>query len=160
MRRGELTGQAIRQRGFGLVFLLLAVAVLGATAMIVATDWAQQIQREKEDELLRVGDQYAQAIAAYYFGSPNPVRRYPNDLSALLEDRRVPFLRRHLRTLYADPLTGSQDWGLVPAPDGGIMGVYSRSAKAPWQRMSMTLNHTNLPSAQQYSDWKFIARTP
>jgi len=35
--------------------------------------------------------------------------------------------RRHLRRLYPDPITNSAERGLVKAPDGGVMGVYSLS---------------------------------
>ena len=38
---------------------------------------------------------------------------------------------RHLRRLYRDPITGQDEWGLVEAPGGGVMGVYSRSEDEP-----------------------------
>jgi type II secretory pathway pseudopilin PulG len=152
-------GDHRRARGFGLLFMLLAVAALGAASMTVATDWTQQIQRDKESELLRVGDLYARAIASYYYSAPGPVRRYPSDMNELLEDRRGGGLRRHLRAAYSDPVTNAS-WGLVVAPDGGIMGVFSRSERQPWKRTALSLAHADLPPAQQYTDWKFIAKTP
>ena len=157
MRRGD-RHRPTRQRGFTLVFGLFAVAAAAAGAMLLATQWTRDMQREKEAELLRVGDLYAQAIASYYQTSSGSVKRYPPDLQSLLEDRRYIGLHRHLRALYADPVTGSTDWGMVRADDGGIMGVYSRSDAHPWRRIAARLDHSDLLAAQHYSEWKFIAK--
>jgi len=157
MRRGD-HHRSTRQRGFTLVFALFAIAAAAAGAMLLATQWTRDMQREKEAELLRVGDLYAQAIASYYQTSSGSVKRYPPDLQSLLEDRRYIGLRRHLRALYADPVTDSTDWGMVRADDGGIMGVYSRSDAQPWRRIAARLDHSDLPAAQHYSEWKFIAK--
>lgn len=55
----------------------------------------------------------------------------PMELRDLLEDRRTGKLVRHLRQLYADPLTNSPTWGLQRSTDGRITGVYSLSTEAP-----------------------------
>lgn len=144
------------QKGAALLLTLTAIALAGAAAAVVTDSWSTQIQREKEDELLRIGDLYAKAIASYYASSPGSVKRYPPDLPSLLEDRRFVVMTRHLRALYADPVSGSTDWGIVSAPEGGVMGVFSKSEKAPWRRVDIRLEHTMLTAARQYSDWKFV----
>jgi hypothetical protein len=63
---------------------------------------------------------------------------------------------RHLRRIYADPMTGDADWVLVQAPDGGIMGVHSRSERAPVKTGNFLLQNTQFEQAQRYADWKFI----
>lgn len=158
MRLGSVD-KAAQQRGFGLLFAMLAVAALAAGSLAIATNWTQQIEREKEAELLRIGDLYARAIASYYYSTPGQAKRFPKELNELLEDRRFLTTRRHLRDAYADPITGGDAWNLVTAPDGGIMGVYSASSKAPWLKIAVTLDHTSLSAAQQYSDWKFIPKS-
>lgn len=153
MRRGS-PGRA---RGVMLLLMLLAVAAVSAGAMAVASNWTRDIQRDKEAQLLRIGDQYARAIASYYYATPGPVKQFPQDLAALLEDRRGAALRRHLRHAYADPLTGGA-WATERGADGGIIGVYSSSERATWRRAPVTLEHCTLPAAQQVSQWKFLAR--
>lgn len=151
-------GKPLHQSGYGLLFMLLAIAVLSVGSLAVTSRWTLQIEREKEADLLRVGDVYAKAIASYYYSTPGPAKRFPKEFKELLEDSRFVNLRRHLRAAYPDPVTGRSEWGLVLAPDGGIMGVYSQSQKATWRRTAIELEHCRLTEAERYADWKFIAK--
>lgn len=156
MGRGDSRITRSAARGYALPFALLAIALAAAGAASVASTWADDLGRDKEAELLRVGNLYARAIAAYRRNSPGSEKRYPPDLESLLEDRRLVTMTRYLRDLYADPVTGGRDWGLVRGPDGGIRGVYSRSSRVPWRRAAVTLEDCSLPPAQRYEDWKFM----
>jgi type II secretory pathway pseudopilin PulG len=147
-----------REAGFTLVWVMAVLVVLAIGLAAVGTQWADQAQRERERELLRIGSIYAQAIADYHAASPGSLKPYPASLQDLLEDRRFIGIRRHLRQLYADPVNPGQDWGLVPAPDGGISGVYSRSTATPLRREAQDVGVTVLPRAQRYSDWQFVPR--
>lgn len=80
-------------------------------------------RRQRLEQLYWAGQQFAQAIGSYYESSPGGAMAYPKTLENLLEDRRYPFVRRHLRRVYMNPFTGAADWELVKAPDGGIQGV-------------------------------------
>lgn len=147
-----------RQRGFTYVGLLLAVALLGAGLAATGSLWSVHAQREREAELLFAGDQIRAAIKRYYEEVPlGQQHRFPQRLDELLLDRRWPTVRRHLRRVYLDPMTGS-DWVLVPAPGGGILGVHSRSTAAPLKRQGFGRLDTAFEDAAQLSDWRFVYR--
>jgi hypothetical protein len=77
-------------------------------------------------------------------------------LEDLLYDERQANPGRPLRKLYRDPITGSEDWGLVKNADGYIMGVYSLSRDVPIKRAGFPPELSNLSGAKYYSDWKFV----
>lgn len=145
-----------KQGGFTLVLVLAALFFSALAVQKVMAVLSQQAQREREAQLLRVGAAYVLAIRAYHEGSPGSVKRWPPSLEALIDDRRFVTLRRHMRQLYADPVTRGGEWGLVPAPDGGIAGVYSRSEERPIRTAGPLFQAVGLPEAQRYSDWKFV----
>ena len=126
MRTGKRT-----VRGFTYIGLLLAVALFGMASVGAARLLASAERGEREAELLFVGNQFRQAIRSYLQAGP---RQYPASLDDLLLDRRQPTVRRHLRRMFVDPVTGKPEWGLVAAPEGGIMGVHSLSEREPLKR--------------------------
>jgi type II secretory pathway pseudopilin PulG len=146
-----------RAQGFTLVGALLFIAVLGAGMAAYGELASQAAQREKEQELLFVGHQFRQAIGAYYERSGG---RYPQKLDDLLEDRRYPMPQRYLRRLYADPITGSREWGLIAAPGGGVMGVYSLSRERPIKSAGFAARDIIFTGAARYSDWHFAYSPP
>lgn len=119
-------GKHRQQSGFTYLFALLMVAVTGASTAAVAQAWSHVRQREKEAELMWVGNQFRTAIGLYYQRSPGSVKRYPEKLKDLLEDRRFLTTQRYLRKIYADPLSTRPDWEYVYSDEGGIMGVQSK----------------------------------
>ena len=145
------------QRGFTYLALLLAVAVLGIGLAAVGELWSTVAQREKEAELLFAGGEFRRAIRSYYTTSPG-AQRYPQRLEELLEDKRFPFVRRHLRRLYRDPMTGKRDWGLVQAPEGGIMGVHSLSQASPLKTANFAAADRDLEGKARYMEWQFVHR--
>jgi type II secretory pathway pseudopilin PulG len=143
------------QQGFTLAGALILTALLGAGMAAYGEIASHAAQREKERELLFVGNQFRQAIGLYYEGAPGGAKRFPRKLEELLEDNRFPTPRRHLRRMYADPITGQAQWGLLPAPDGGIMGVYSLSEAAVIKSQGFTGRDAVFDGAARYSDWTF-----
>ena len=141
-----------KQNGFTYLGFLIIVAISGAGLAAFGELASHAAQREKEAELLFRGNAYQAAIASYY----KKETRYPPSLEPLLEDKRYPMPVRHLRKLYADPMTGSTEWGLVEAPGGGLMGVYSRSDEAPIKTGNFLLKNQNFQDAASYADWKFV----
>jgi type II secretory pathway pseudopilin PulG len=132
--------------------LLFAVVIMGLALSTVGVMWSTQIRREREAQLLFVGDQYRRAIAHYYADG----RRYPQALTDMLQDNRYPQIHRQLRRLYVDPMTGKADWQLVPAGDGGIMGVASSSQQKPIKVASFPIADAAFEGAECYCAWQFV----
>lgn len=145
-----------RQRGFTYIGFMMAIAVMGAGLVAYGELASHAAQREKEAELIFRGEQYRAAIASYY----KKEQRYPTALAELLEDKRYPMPVRHLRKLYRDPVTGQDQWALVEAPGGGIMGVHSKSEEAPVKTGNFSIANQEFEKAERYADWKFIHSPP
>ncbi|MDB5866545.1 MAG: gspG [Betaproteobacteria bacterium] len=139
--------------GFTYLMALFVIAIAGAGLALLGEVWQTAALREKEAELLYVGHQYRRAIERYYLSG---LGQYPRTLEDLLKDPRSPTVRRHLRRLYPDPITGTSEWMLVKAPDGGIMGVNSRSEKQPVKIANFKSRDREFQAAKKYSDWKFV----
>ncbi|WP_269532636.1 type II secretion system protein [Chitinimonas sp. BJYL2] len=145
-----------RERGYSYAVALFAVAILTTLSLRAVENAKTAEWREREAELLYVGQAYRNAIQQYYVQTPGTVKRYPPDLKALLLDERATTTRRPLRRLYRDPITGTPDWGLVPAPDGGVMGVYSLSTRAPIKVADFPEVLVSFTGAKRYVDWQFV----
>jgi type II secretory pathway pseudopilin PulG len=145
-----------REQGFTYLAALFAVAILGGGLALVGEVWETSAKREKEAELLFAGDQYRKAIERYFLSGQ---RQYPRSLEDLLKDSRRPGTVRYLRKLYPDPLTG-KEWGLVKAPDGGILGVHSLSQEKPLKVAGFRARDAAFEGAQKYSEWKFVHALP
>jgi type II secretory pathway pseudopilin PulG len=146
------------ERGFTYIGLLLAVALMGVALAGVGTLWSVALKRDKEAQLLFAGDQFRQAITAYYESTPaGQMQRLPASFDELLEDRRWPTVRRHLRQIYVDPMTDSRGWGIVRGPGETIAGVYSPSTAAPLKRANFPTIYEHFAEAKTYGDWQFTA---
>lgn len=148
------------QHGYTYLAMLLAAAVLGVGLAATGIISSQSRQREREEELLFVGNQFRRAIALYYLRTPGAIRRYPRKLEDLLEDRRYANKPRYLRKIYLDPMTGKPDWGLINAPDGAIMGVHSLSKAVPIKSGAFAARDQAFQGAGDYSGWKFFYAPP
>ena len=142
--------------GFTYLGLLFIVAIMGLVMALAAQVWETNVRREKERELLFVGNQIRQAIGSYYAEMPDGVKRYPQRLEDLLQDNRFPSVKRHLRRLYRDPVTGSAEWGLVSSGEGGIQGIYSVSSLAPLKQAGFDTADMGFENKLHYSEWKFV----
>jgi hypothetical protein len=144
-----------REQGFTLAGALLLIGVLGAGMAAYGELASHAARREKEQELLFVGNQFRQAIAYYYERTPGGAKRFPQTLEDLLEDKRYPMPQRYLRKLYNDPITGKPQWGVIQAPEGGIMGVHSLSELPPIKTSGFGARDRTLADTGRYSDWHF-----
>ena len=95
---------AKRDDGYVMVVLLVSMAIAAVWMTALLPAWRQQALRQKEDDLIFRGEQYARAIALYY--SKN--QAYPPTVDVLVTQK---FLRRK----WKDPIT-DKDFLLVPAP--------------------------------------------
>lgn len=98
-----------RDRGYLLVAILFMLAIMAIALTIEAPRMVQQIKRDREEEMIRRGTEYARAIKKYYkkFG------RYPANLEQLDNTNQIRFLRQH----YKDPLTKDGKWKLLNYAD-------------------------------------------
>lgn len=133
--------------------------IMGIVAATAGNVWHLAQKREKEQELIFVGNQFRQAIGLYFEktpGSASSKKQYPKTLESLLQDNRTVFTQRYLRKIYWDPFTKSKEWGLVESPDGGIMGVYSLSEAVPLKQKNFKAADQDLEGKSKYTEWKFI----
>lgn len=146
--------------GFTYIGLLILVAIMGVTLAMIGTFWHTAQQRAREQQLLFIGNQFSSAIYAYYQNPPaggtTPgIKQFPKRLEDLLQDNRQQTTTRYLRKIFADPITGKFQWGLVKGADGGIVGVYSLSEAAPLKTANFGKGNEKFANKKHYSEWQF-----
>lgn len=155
-----------REGGYTYIVVLVLLAVLSLASALTLEVAETNARRTGEAELVAVGKEFERAFASYYRQSPGGSRRYPDRLEDLVRDPRLPGIRRHLRKLYPDPMGGQDAWGMVPAPGGGIMAVYSKAAGQPYRENLILAVSPSLPAAASapdtpasqamtYAEWRF-----
>jgi type II secretory pathway pseudopilin PulG len=147
--------------GFVYICLLIGLVVISIGLTAVSEVWHQSKVREREDDLLYIGNQYRQAITRYYLASPGKTRSFPMQLQDLLEDNRSPDkTRKYLRKLYTDPISGQPNWGEVRIAGGQLVGVYSQSELTPIKIAGFALPDKDFADKTQYSHWVFRSALP
>ncbi len=110
------------QSGYVLLAVMLAMTIILIALSIEAPRIAQQIKRQKEEELVHRGKDYATAVKRFVHKNGG---RFPLSIEQLEDTNHVRFLRKR----YKDPMTGESDWHLVhlgeaqvtiPAPNPGL----------------------------------------
>lgn len=144
------------QFGFTYIALLLIVALLGVGLATKGMEWQTASQRDKEAELLFIGEEFRQAIALYYYRTPGQVNEYPKSLDDLIRDSRFPVVQRYLRRIYRDPMTRKAEWGLVHTPNGRIMGVHSLSRDQPLKTGNFSEMNKEFSNKRVYAEWRFM----
>ena len=139
--------------------ILLTVIAIASTATLTLGVLVQR--RAAEQALLDVGQEFQQALASYIGATPAGRMPYPNTLEDLLTDPRTPTLRRHLRKIYADPITGKAEWTLIAAPGGqGFMSVHSRSTARPIKRANFASGLVGFDDKKTFAEWEFVYTQP
>jgi type II secretory pathway pseudopilin PulG len=141
-------------QGFTYMTVLFMVAIMAGGLALVGEVWSTSNAREREAELLHVGNEYRKAIERYYLLGPQ--RQYPKSLADLLKDPRQPGTVRYLRKLYPDPITGREEWGLVKSADGGFAGVHSLSEASPLKSAGFAVRDAAFEGKSKYSEWQFV----
>jgi type II secretory pathway pseudopilin PulG len=148
-----------RAAGFTYIGMMIFIALAGIAMAGTGTVASVQLQREKEAQLLFVGEQFSKAIESYYLSTPSALKAFPASFQELLEDKRFPKPRRHLRQVYFDPMTGSREWGLVTL-GGRIMGVHSLSTRKPRKTAGFPEHQAGFAKARDYREWRFTYLDP
>jgi type II secretory pathway pseudopilin PulG len=146
-----------RQGGFTFLWLLFLIAGLGVGMAALGTLWHTAAQREREQQLLFVGDQYRRAIESFQ-KIPLPAgqqARLPKTFDELLLDPRFNHTVRHLRRAYLDPMTGKVEWGMVKDAQGGIIGVHSLSDAIARKTANFPVRYDAFANRERVRDWVF-----
>jgi len=89
--------------------LLVGMTLMSILIAAVLPLASAEAQRDKEEELIFRGIQYAEGIRNFR----RRYGRYPNSLKEMFVTRP-----RTLRKLWKDPMTNSDDWGIITATAG------------------------------------------
>lgn len=143
--------------GFTYLGLIITVAIIGIASAATLQLGSVTQRRAAEEELLEIGSEFRNALISYANATPVGQKRAPSSLDDLLKDPRYPNPKRHLRKLYADPITGKEEWGIIEAIDGsGIVGVYSLSNAQPIKVDNFDPLFHDFAGKKSYRDWKFL----
>lgn len=141
--------------GFAYLWVLFLVAIMGVGLTVAVEVDSVSAQRERERELLAIGRQFRTAIGRYYETQLVAGKReYPVNLEDLLRDNRAPGIKRHLRKIFVDPMTGDAQWGLIRA-GGRIVGVHSLSDRIPIKQEGFEPEDSNFRDKKRISEWVF-----
>ena len=117
--------------GFMMVALLVAMSIAAIWMAAALPSWRMQAQREKEDDLIFRGEQYARAIALFQNKNRGAL---PPDVDTLLS-------QHFLRKKWKDPMTG-KDFDIVGP---GIISRGTGQFDAPIQNTG-PINTSTRPS--------------
>ena len=158
------------EAGFTYVGLIVLVAIIGLVGAATLKVDALLRRAAAEEELLEIGAAFSAALKSYAEATPRGQPTYPPSLQDLLKDPRSPAIRRHLRKIFVDPITGKAEWGIVHAggssgsgsgndsgSGSGVLAVYSLSRARPLKVANFDARFANLENRQHFSDWKFAA---
>ncbi|HXB22251.1 MAG TPA: hypothetical protein VNV88_12755 [Candidatus Solibacter sp.] len=97
--------QTRNEKGYVLLSVMLLMTLMLVALSVVLPRISQQIKRDKEEELIHRGQEYARAVRKFYrkFG------RYPLSIEQLENTNNMRFLRKRFK----DPMTGKDDWRIV-----------------------------------------------
>lgn len=147
------------QQGLVLIALLLMLMLVGIGALSAAEVWAATRKREREVELLWVGEQYRHAIESYWRATPGGRRTLPSTIAQLLDDDRFPNPVHHLRAAYRDPMAEDADFEPIIV-NNALVGVHSTSKQAPMKHAQFPRRYQQFAAAEDYSQWQFVFLPP
>lgn len=98
-----------RDRGYMLLILMFFVALITFAMMATLPRVAQQVKRDREEEMIHRGTEYARAVKKFY----KKFNRYPNSLKDLESTNNIRFLRHR----YKDPMSKDGNWRLLHITD-------------------------------------------
>jgi len=159
------------EAGYTLAILVMVIAIMAIMMAAAVEIVSFQAQREKEAELIFRGQQYVEGIRLFR----QKYGRYPMRMKELWEaDPKV------LRRKWTDPITGSENWGVIfegqegreiTAPRGGRRRtptrtpVFERNREGEGEKVGPIVGVHSLSSETsikvyegrtQYDMWKFV----
>lgn len=85
-------------RGYIMVVLLIGMVITAIWMSAALPAWRQQVQRQREDDLIFIGEQYARAIVLYQKKNRDA---FPPSIDVLVS-------QKFLRKAWKDPITGEE----------------------------------------------------
>lgn len=151
--------RARRQAGFTYLGLIIFVAIIGLVGAATLKIGSLLQRAAAEEELLEIGAAFSAALDSYAAATPRGASPYPPSLKELLKDPRSPAVRRHLRKVYVDPLTGKAEWGIVYLGGGetGVLAIHSLSTARPLKVANFDSRFKGLDNKEKISEWRFSA---
>jgi type II secretory pathway pseudopilin PulG len=101
------------ESGYVLLAVMLTLTLMLIALSVEAPRIAQQIKRDKEEELIHRGKDYATAVKRFVHKNGG---RYPASIEQLENTNHIRFLRKK----YVDPMTGESDWKMVHVGEAEI----------------------------------------
>jgi type II secretory pathway pseudopilin PulG len=132
---GQYERRARPDAGYAMAVLLAGIAIMGIVWTMVVPVWKQQVQREKEAELIFRAGQYARAVALYQ-------RKYANAFPPNVE---VLLREKFLRKKYKDPLTDREFRYLSPLELQAQPGLTTTTTPGPGPNNRNAAPPPNLP---------------
>lgn len=142
-------------QGFTYVALAVIIFIMGISLTVVRPTWTVTMKIDRETELLYIGKAFRDAIKSYYDAGPPNNKTLPARLDDLLSDPRSPGVKRYLRKIYRDPMTGKDDWILVMDGAQRVKGVHSRSETEPFKKDHFPDEFQSFTDKMKYSEWVF-----
>jgi len=134
-----------RQGGYAILLVLFFVTILLLLTISVAPNILTQGRREKEQEMIWRGKQYARGVKMYY----RKTGKFPNSMDDLVKPKLGSL--RFMRQAYKDPMNGKDgDWRLIyVGPTGQLIGSLKPPQTIQISRMAGTLGSVpGTPAAQ------------
>ena len=148
-----------RQQGFTYLSLVILLAIMGLVGAAALKVEALLARAAAEQELLEVGAAFSAALDSYAAATPQGKPPQPPTLQDLLKDPRFPGIKRHLRKVFIDPISGKAEWGITYLGDKvGVIGIYSLSQAQPLKLANFDARFQNFENKTHYADWKFVAK--
>lgn len=150
--------RARRDGGFTYLSVIILVAIIGLVTA-ATLKMGSVLQRSRaEQQLLDIGEAFSDALQSYADATPAGMPTQPPSLQELIRDPRFTQVRRHLRQIYVDPMTGKAEWGIVYlANKAGVVAVYSLSDAKPVKIGNFPPRYMGFEGKQKISDWRFAA---
>ena len=154
-----MVARPARQAGFTYLGLIIFVAIVGLVGAATLKVGSLLQRAAAEEELLEIGAAYSAALDSYAAATPRGATPYPPSLKELLKDPRFPGVRRHLRKVFVDPLTGKAEWGIEYLGGGqnGIVAIHSLSEAQPLKIANFDSRFRGLDGKEKISQWRFTA---
>lgn len=154
-----MVARPARQAGFTYLGLIIFVAIVGLVGAATLKVGSLLQRAAAEEELLEIGAAYSAALDSYAAATPRGATPYPPSIKELLKDPRFPGVRRHLRKVFVDPLTGKAEWGIEYLGGGqnGIVAIHSLSEAQPLKIANFDSRFRGLDGKEKISQWRFTA---